>query len=95
VTAGASIIAMIASAAVWTLLARSTLGGLALNAVNSFIPIFWANRRDWIPESMMSRFVGIFLFVSYTSVMVWLGRRMLLRFQATGGMAGDELLIAG
>ena len=95
VTAGASIIAMIASAAVWTILARSTLGGLALNAVNSFIPIFWANRRGWIPESMVSRFVGIFLFVSYTSVMVWLGRRMLLRFQATGGMAGDDLLIAG
>jgi ABC-type transport system involved in multi-copper enzyme maturation permease subunit len=93
--AGALMISMIASATFWTLVARSTMGGLALNCVNSFIPILWLNRRDWIPQSMTTRSVAAFAFLCYTGVMLWLGRRTLARFQVTGGLAGDDLLMAG
>jgi ABC-type transport system involved in multi-copper enzyme maturation permease subunit len=95
VVAGALIIPMIASATFWTLYARSTMGGLALNGVNSLIPLAWFLRRDWIPETMTARSVAAFAFLSYTGVMLWLGRRTLARFQATGGMAGEDLLVAG
>ena len=63
--AGALMISMTASAIFWTLVARSTMGGLALNFVTSFIAIIWLNRRDWIPQSMTTRSVAVFAFLSY------------------------------
>jgi hypothetical protein len=95
VVAGAWIIPMIASATFWTLFARSTMGGLALNGVNSIIPLAWFLRRYWIPETMTARAVAAFAFLCYSGVMLWLGRRTLAGFQATGGMAGEDLLVAG
>ena len=93
--AGALMISMTASAIFWTLVARSTMGGLALNCVNSFIAIIWLNRRDWLPQSMTTRSVAVFAFLGYAGVMLWLGRRTLARFQVTGGLAGEDLLTAG
>jgi ABC-type transport system involved in multi-copper enzyme maturation permease subunit len=95
VIAGAWMIATIASATFWTLLARSTMGGIAFNSVNCFIPLVWHLRPDWIPETMTARSAAAFAFLIYTGVMLWLGRRMLARFQVTGGLAGDDLLMAG
>lgn len=91
----ALMIPMIASAQFWTLLARSTLGGLALNALNVAIPVVWLNRRDWIPQSTLTRAVTFFAVLCYSGVMLWLGRRRLARFEVTGGIAGDDLLTAG
>lgn len=91
----ALMIPMVASAPFWTLLARSTLGGLALNALNAAIPVVWLNRRDWIPQSALSRSVTLFAVVCYSGVMLWLGRRSLARFEVTGGPASDDLLMAG
>src|SRR5947208_1628092 len=48
VVGGALIIAMISSATFWTLVARSTMGGLALNAVSCSIPLVWHLRRAGI-----------------------------------------------
>src|ERR1700687_1075002 len=95
VVGGAFIIAMVASATFWTLFARWTSGGLALTGVNSFIPLAWHIRRDWIPEAVTARSAAAFAFLSYMGVMLWLGRRTLARFQVTGGIAGDDLLMAG
>ncbi len=95
VAAGAFIIAMTTSATFWTLFARSTMGGLALNGVNSVIPLVCHLRPDWIPETMIARSVAAFALLSYAGVMLWLGRRTLTRFQVTGGPAGDDLLMAG
>src|SRR5205807_676243 len=39
--------------------------------------------------------VTIVAVLSYAGVMLWLGRRALARFQVTGGLAGDDLLMAG
>jgi ABC-type transport system involved in multi-copper enzyme maturation permease subunit len=93
--AGASMIAAIASAPFWTLIARSTMGGMALNGVNSFISLTWHTRPDLIPGTMMARWVTGLAFLCYIGVMLWMGRRTLARFQMTGGMAGEDLLMAG
>ena len=97
---GAAVIAITASATFWTLLARSTLGGAALNvAALSFIVMASAALlRGNGNASLAYRHIVLtntFFFLGYAGVMLWLGGRMLARFQTTGGMAGDDLLIAG
>jgi hypothetical protein len=104
VVAGAYIIATIAAATFWTLVARSTLGGLVLNFLfPSFMIIVWANLPEriretgypFLPATNTGVSIAAFVFLCYAGVMLWLGRRMLARFQVTGGMAGDDLLMAG
>src|SRR6266853_8585 len=104
VVAGAYIIATIAAATFWTLVARSTLGALVLNFLfPSFMIIVWANLPEriretghpFLPATNTGVSIAAFFFLCYAGVMLWLGRRMLARFQVTGGMAGDDLLMAG
>ena len=103
VIAGAWIIGTIASATFWTLFARSTPGGLALNmAVHTVILVAWANLPERIrltgyPSTASLTFISIaaFVFLCYAGVMLWLGRRTLARFQVMASMAGDDLLMAG
>ena len=100
---GAWIIATVSSATFWTLLARSTLGGLALNiSVNALLIempwlVLYHEKLVSVPLSPSTITVSAITFVlmCYAGVMLWLGRRTLARFQATGGMAGDDLLMAG
>jgi ABC-type transport system involved in multi-copper enzyme maturation permease subunit len=101
--AGAWIVAITASATFWTLFTRSTVGGIALNVGVHFfiITLAWLKVADRIrgagylsPENPTVLAVT-FLFLCYAGVMLWLGRRALARFQVTGGMAGDDLLMAG
>jgi hypothetical protein len=102
---GAWIVATIASATFWTLFTRSTVGGVALNiGVLSFIGITvaWANLADRLrargylaPENHLVVSTITLVFLCYAGVMLWLGRRALARFEVTGGMAGDDLLMAG
>src|SRR5579862_815646 len=97
------IIATTASATYWTLLARSTLGGLALNvAVNGLVVempwlVFYHERALTIPLSPSTITISAvtFMLFCYAGVMLWLGAQKLARFQAIGGMAGDDLLMAG
>jgi ABC-type transport system involved in multi-copper enzyme maturation permease subunit len=93
--AGTLILAMVASATFWTLVARSMMGGLALNGVNGFIPLVFSIRRDWIPETTITRSAAAVAFLCYAGVMLWLGRRALAQFQVAGGVAGEDLLVAG
>jgi len=104
VIAGAYIIATTAAAAFWTLVARSTLGGLVLNFLfPGCMVLVWANLperiRDteypFLPTTSTGVSIAVFAFLGYAGVMIWLGRRKLTRFQVTGGMAGDDLLMAG
>ncbi len=101
--AGAWIIATSASATLWTLFARSTLGGLALNfMVPGFIIIAWVNLPErmretgslW-PATNTGVAIAAFLVLGYAVGAFWLGRRSLARLQVTGAMAGDDLLMAG
>src|SRR6267142_890873 len=93
--ATALLLIMTASAPFWTLVARSTMGGLALNFVNSLIPLIMSARRDWIPQTVVTRSFAVFALLCYAGAMLWLGRQALTRFQVTGGIAGDDLLMAG
>ena len=93
--ATALILIMTASAPFWTLVARSTMGGLALNSVNSFIPLLMTIRRDWIPQTTITRSFAVLALLCYAGAMLWLGRRRLARFELTGGIAGDDLLTSG
>jgi len=102
---GAWIVAITASAPFWTLFTRSTVGGVVLNiGVQSFIgfTVPWANLAAWLrargylsPGNPFVVSAVTFVFLCYAGVMLWLGWRLLARFQATGGMAGDDLLTAG
>jgi hypothetical protein len=58
-----------------------------------FIPLLF--RPDWAPETVTTRSIAAFVVLGYAGVMLWLGRRTLARFQVTGGLAGDDLLMAG
>ena len=96
---GAWVLATIASAPFWTLVARSTLGGVALNFGVSSLAL---NLVNWIrvgryPAWAYAAGFPVFTvgFLVYAVVMLWLGRRRLAGFQAAGGMAGDDLLTAG
>src|SRR4051812_48586222 len=70
-----------------TLVARSTIGGIALNALVS-CPAFWG--AAWFVEYMRGhdRFTApvaaalIVALLAYSATMVWLGKKMFLRFQA-------------
>jgi hypothetical protein len=100
--AAAGIIAVTLSATFWTLFAGSTLGGVALNVatyslimiafnlLSSFrATVFFSPRHTLVVPAMTS------VLLCYAGVMLWFGGRTLARFQATGGMAGDDLLTAG
>ena len=101
--AGAWIVAITASATFWTLFARSTVGGVALNIVVQAILILivpWANLAERLRargylspvNAIVFPIVAIFC---YAGLMLWVSGRTLARFQVTGGMGGDDLLTAG
>ena len=99
--AGAWVIATTASATFWTLFTRSTLGGIVLNIAGQFFIFalnleYWHRRTRFLsPEDGVHVWDVTFVSLGYAGVMLWLGWRTLERFQATGGMAGDDLLMAG
>jgi len=102
VFASAYFLATVPSATFWTLLARSTIGGYFLNIVLTWpftiIALNWKEILGPNPSATRS-LTGLramaFAALCYAGAMLWLGRRKLARFQVAGGMAGDDLLMAG
>lgn len=100
VFAGLYLIATVPSATFWTLFARSTIGGFVLNGIFPYIVILFHRKEIFGPTASPAGSVTIpwittLAVLCYACVMLWLGRRKLARFQVTGGMAGDDLLMAG
>jgi hypothetical protein len=97
--AAAWIVATTAAATFWTLVARSMIGGIVLNVAFAFFIaaapalIYLLFGKGDFPAPIIS--AVLYVLLGYTGVMLWLGVRMLVRFQAKGGMAGDDLLTAG
>jgi hypothetical protein len=97
--AAAWIFATTASATFWTLVARSMIGGMVLNISAALFVcaapalIYLLFGEGHFPAPLFSPVLYVLL--GYAGVMLWLGGRMLARFQATGDMAGDDLLTAG
>ncbi len=95
-------LAIVASAAFWTLWTRSTIGGVALNFGVLGLIVTWADVASHVfysPYSVEANSAAVsheaLFLMAYAAVMLWLGWRKLAGFQATGGMAGDDLVTAG
>ncbi len=94
---GAWIVALIAGAMFWTLFAKSTMGGLALN-----VAVQWLVLAGWAYLESRLRLYGyfttavevaaVFLCLCYAGAMVWLGRRALLKFQDVDGASPADPL---
>jgi polyhydroxybutyrate depolymerase len=100
VVVGIFLIATVPSATFWTLLTRSTIGGFLLNGIFPYIVmlVHWEMIFGPNPSSVPSTtalWTTAFAALCYAGVMLWLGGRKLARFQVAGGMAGDDLLMAG
>jgi hypothetical protein len=98
--AAAIILAVVASATFWTLLARSTMGGIVLSVGALLVIAAAVNLVTGIGgiESLLSAHlavvsIGVMLF--YATLMLWLGQRNFARYQVKGNSAGDDLLTAG
>jgi type II secretory pathway pseudopilin PulG len=96
------VIAAIASATFWTLITRSTVGGVALTiAAQLFISLALnlVRERYGIEYLSLGGTIAvptvILTYLCYAGLMLWLGWRTLARFQVTGGMAGDNLVMTG
>jgi len=101
VAAGAIwMVVTVGSATFWTLIARSTIGGLVLNVVQLFPLIGLFILVNWMVRPLhpaadldaVDVFLAVFALI-YGCLMFWLGRRKLAAFQATGGFAGGDLLM--
>jgi len=99
---GAWIIATLASATFWTLVAGSTIGGVALTIAVQFFIIIAFNMAFWAygiaPLEFGIAFTALTValaFLCYAVVMLCLSAWKLARFEATGTTAGDDLLTAG
>jgi len=95
--------ATLAAATFWTLLARSTMGGLVLGQVTQFVlgaAAINIGLRILGPAPspvarQLAEGIGIVLWLTYSGLMLWLGWRKLTGFQATGVAAGHDLLTLG
>ncbi len=102
VFAGAFLVTATASATFGNLFARSAMGGLLVNGLAPYFVIIAGVNWEWIlgPNPSPARSITAlstvaFAALCYAGVMLWLGGRKLARFQVAGGMAGDDLLMAG
>jgi hypothetical protein len=91
---------LLCSAVFWTLVGKSTIGGLILNTLQAVVIYYLVQAALWLlalrsaPVTGGMVFAGAFAGFVYACVMVWLGRRKWERFQTTGGIGGDDLLMA-
>lgn len=95
--AGLAVMAMTAATPFFTLLARSTTGGLAMNCVPQIaVMVIGAYILGFgNPPPAEARPALSIAAVGYAVVMLWLGGRKLAQFQVTGGAAGGDLFQAG
>jgi ABC-type transport system involved in multi-copper enzyme maturation permease subunit len=100
---GALLVLMTTGAIYWTLVGRSTIGGLALNACAvGTIEIAWlylGNKLGMLQKHDTVRLEYVWatvpLSLVYAAVLIWLGRRKLIQYQAAEGMQADETVIPG
>jgi hypothetical protein len=98
VFAAAWILASVASATFWTLIARSTVGGFVLTmGVQCFVMnlAYWLHRAGLFSPTGAFVPTATLVLLGYAGVVLWVGGRALVRFETTGGVAGDDLLVSG
>jgi hypothetical protein len=100
VLASGFLIAAVSAATFWTLIARSTIGGTILGGAFPYLVLAFgislydaalARHHDPIEAFPILRTVFA-ISVLYSVVMVWLGHRKLMRFEAKGDVASHDLM---
>ena len=96
----AYVIITMASATFWTLAARSTVGGFILIGCiwwffYMFVGKIGSGELKAVPSSATIIPAAFALGMGFAALMLWLGAQKLVRFQATGGSSGEDLLVAG
>lgn len=98
------VLVTIASATLWTLATRSTLGALALFACFLFLGSLFSGGISEPPRpgqplqvlpSLAATVTIIPAGICLAALMLWLGARKLARFQVAGGSADGDLMMAG
>ena len=99
---GAFLVTATAPATFGNLIARSAMGGLLLNCCAPYFVVIAGVNWEWIlgpnpspARSTTALWTVAFAALCYAGLMLWLGGRKLARFQVTGGMGGDDLMMAG
>lgn len=88
------------SAPFWTFVTKSTIGGLVLDVgVNATLFLFWSYCQRFLPQSAqlwpaVPWLIGT-LAALYACVMLWLGSRLLQRYQALDGAMSAESALPG
>jgi hypothetical protein len=96
VMAASWIVVTIAGVIPFTLIARSTLGGMVLTQFGTTgITFGWMyyEKHGQFPPLVLPAMAIVL--AAYAVVMIWLGRRMFLRFQAVDGMQASEAFVPG
>ncbi len=93
------LITTLCSAAYWTLLTGSTIGGIILSMFGAgcVLAVFALTGNGFRPEDWNASQLTVMTVAGfcYAGVMLWLGRRKMTLFQDKAGTAGDDLLTAG
>lgn len=96
IMAASWIVVSTASAIPFTLIARSTIGGMVLTQLGAAGVTFgWTyyEKHGQLPTAWLVAMVIVL--AAYAVFMVFLGRRMFLRFQAVDGMQAGEAFVPG
>jgi ABC-type transport system involved in multi-copper enzyme maturation permease subunit len=95
-TASVWAVVTVCTAAFWTLEARSTIGGVALNVIQVAVFVTMANLFFWLSGiSVLDAHKFDYVFaLCYGALMFWLARRKFSRLEAVGD-AGSADLLAG
>jgi hypothetical protein len=98
------VIVTVASATLWTLTTKSTLGGLALVVSMLFVGSLFSGGVDpshggeelrAVSAPVATITVILAFGISFAALMLWLGARKVVRFQLAGGNADGDLLTSG
>ena len=88
------------SAAFWTLVTRSTIGGMVFTLLQGFVFVVLANVVIWKlgpePPAATVRALtaaGTAAALGYAALMFWLGRRKFVRFEAIGEIASADSFV--
>src|ERR1051325_8957940 len=80
----------------FTLITRTTLGGMVLAQFGTVgVTLGWnyyEKHGQFPPLVLLAMALAL---AAYSAVMIWLGRRMFLRFQAVDGMQAGESFVPG
>ncbi len=90
------IVVAVAGAIPFTLIARSTIGGMVMSTFATCVVTFtysYYEKHGEVPPTIL--WMTTIILSAYVVIILWLGRRMMLGYQATDGMQAGESFVPG